>query len=74
MGECIHRFYGKMIEHLLSPIAAMAGAEYSPGKVSKKPRNKKKGKTKIDYTNLEEVKKAEERDAKLLMFRSKLID
>lgn len=64
MGECIARHHAAMLDAVLRPIAAGLGMEYAPGKVERGP---KKRSTSVDYTDLDAVKRAKERDARILL-------
>lgn len=65
MGECIALHHVGMLDSLIAPIAATMGIDYKPGSVK---REKAGGRsTTIDYTDLDAVKRARDRDARILI-------
>lgn len=64
MGECIARHHAGMLDAILTPVAALMGAKFAKGKVK---RGKSKPVTSIDYTDFDSVKRAKDRDARILI-------
>lgn len=65
MSECIGIHYAGLLDALVSPVAAGLGVGYKPGKVRRGAKRRKP--TEIDYTDLDAVKRAKDRDARILM-------
>lgn len=64
MGECIGLHYAGLLEGVLGPVASVLGVKYKPGKVS---RGRERKPTEVDYSDLDAVKRAKARDARILM-------
>lgn len=70
MAECIGRHHLRLLEPLLGGMAGLRGAQRTPGRVSrgrKAPRT-----TSIDYSDLDAVKRANARDARILLMTRQL--
>lgn len=65
MAECIGIHYAGLLEGILAPVATVLGGKYKRGRVARGARAK--GPTQVDYTDLDAVKRAKERDARILV-------